>query len=241
MLPMQTHPHLSPPLGVSHSHLGRVLVVEEPPSVAGHLERSLSEGGFITDLVPTWSDALRQVLSRHYELLIVALTLGESDPMAFLRAVREAGTDVPVLFVPSRGGNALVGEAKTHAATYPAEMTGVLPQAQTDLRDGQAGKGTRLHAADLELDLLRRQATRGGKPIDLTASEFTLLELLMRYAGEVLSHSLIASRIRKRLNSYSDVNAVRIAVHRLRAKIDDGFEPKLIQSARGVGYVLDAC
>jgi two-component system copper resistance phosphate regulon response regulator CusR len=96
-----------------------------------------------------------------------------------------------------------------------------------------------LHAADLELDLLRRRASRGpGKRIDLTAKEFALLELLLRRRGEVLPRSLIASQVWD-MNFDSDTNVIEVAVRRLRAKIDDGFEPKLIRTVRGMGYVLE--
>ena len=96
-----------------------------------------------------------------------------------------------------------------------------------------------LRAADLELDLLRRRVTRGGQRIDLTAKEFALLELLLRRQGEVLPRSLIASQVWD-MNFDSDTNVIEVAVRRLRAKVDDAFEPKLIRTVRGMGYVLEA-
>jgi two-component system copper resistance phosphate regulon response regulator CusR len=98
---------------------------------------------------------------------------------------------------------------------------------------------TILKLLDLEVDLLRRRVTRSGKRIDLTAKEFALLELLLRRRGEVLSKSLIASQVWD-MNFDSDTNVIEVAVRRLRAKIDDEFEPKLIQTARGMGYLIDA-
>ena len=95
-----------------------------------------------------------------------------------------------------------------------------------------------MRVADLELDLLRRRVTRGGKRIDLTAKEFGLLELLMRRQGEVLPRSLIASQVWD-MNFDSDTNVIEVAIKRLRVKIDDGFEPKLIRTVRGMGYVLE--
>ena len=99
--------------------------------------------------------------------------------------------------------------------------------------------GDALQVADLELDLLRRRVTRAGRRIDLTAKEFALLELLLRRQGEVLPRSLIASQVWD-MNFDSDTNVVEVAVRRLRAKIDDDFEPKLIRTVRGMGYVLEA-
>ena len=94
-----------------------------------------------------------------------------------------------------------------------------------------------MRVADMELDFYRRRVMRGGKRIDLTAKEFALLELLLRRHDEVLPRSLIASQVWD-MNFDSDTNVIEVAVRRLRAKIDDGFEPKLIQTIRGMGYVL---
>jgi len=93
--------------------------------------------------------------------------------------------------------------------------------------------------ADLELDLLRRRATRAGQRVDLTAKEFGLLELLMRRHGEVLPRSLIASQVWD-MNFNSDTNVIEVAMRRLRMKVDDGHAVKLIQTVRGIGYVLEA-
>jgi two-component system copper resistance phosphate regulon response regulator CusR len=111
---------------------------------------------------------------------------------------------------------------------------------RTILRRGRGGtESTTLRAADLELDLLRRRVTRAGRRIDLTAKEFGLLELLMRRQGEVLPRSLIASQVWD-MNFDSDTNVVEVAMRRLRGKVDEGFEPRLIQTVRGMGYVLEA-
>jgi len=99
-------------------------------------------------------------------------------------------------------------------------------------------EATSLQVADLELDLLRRRVSRAGKRIDLTAKEFALLELLLRRHGEVLPRSLIASQVWD-MNFDSDTNVIEVAMRRLRAKVDDGFEPRLIQTVRGMGYVLE--
>ncbi|ELC0891199.1 winged helix-turn-helix domain-containing protein, partial [Pseudomonas aeruginosa] len=98
---------------------------------------------------------------------------------------------------------------------------------------------TTMKIADLEVDLMKRRAIRGGKRIDLTAKEFSLLELLLRRRGEVLPKSLIASQVWD-MNFDSDTNVIEVAVRRLRAKIDDDFDLKLIHTARGMGYMMDA-
>lgn len=105
-------------------------------------------------------------------------------------------------------------------------------------RGGKAKESDLLKAGDLELDLMRRRVTRAGKKIDLTSKEFSLLELLLRRQGEVLPRSLIASQVWD-MNFDSDTNVIEVAIRRLRAKVDDGFEQKLIHTVRGMGYVLE--
>ena len=122
----------------------------------------------------------------------------------------------------------------------PFSFAELLARVRTILRRGRNGTEiTTLRVDDLELDLLRRRVSRAGKRIDLTAKEFGLLELLMRRQGEVLPRSLIASQVWD-MNFDSDTNVIEVAVRRLRAKVDEPFEPKLIRTVRGMGYVLEA-
>ena len=121
----------------------------------------------------------------------------------------------------------------------PFAFSELLARVRTLLRRGSSGYAqTTMKMADLEVDLLKRRATRNGKRIDLTAKEFSLLELLMRRRGEVLPKSLIASQVWD-MNFDSDTNVIEVAVRRLRAKIDDDFAPKLIHTVRGMGYLMD--
>ncbi|PTC00378.1 DNA-binding response regulator, partial [Thalassospira xiamenensis] len=121
----------------------------------------------------------------------------------------------------------------------PFAFSELLARVRTLLRRGNGGSAqTTMKMADLEVDLLKRRATRNGKRIDLTAKEFALLELLMRRRGEVLPKSLIASQVWD-MNFDSDTNVIEVAIRRLRAKIDDDFAPKLIHTARGMGYMMD--
>jgi two-component system copper resistance phosphate regulon response regulator CusR len=122
----------------------------------------------------------------------------------------------------------------------PFAFAELLARVRTLLRRGAtAAVETTLRIADLELDLMRRRATRAGRKIVLTAKEFALLELLLRHREEVLPRSLIASQVWD-MNFDSDTNVIDVAIRRLRAKIDDEFEPKLIHTVRGMGYMLDA-
>lgn len=121
----------------------------------------------------------------------------------------------------------------------PFVFSELLARVRTLLRRGSGTPSqTYLQLADMEVDLLKRRAIRGGKRIDLTAKEFALLEFLLRRRGEVLPKSLIASQVWD-MNFDSDTNVIEVAIRRLRAKIDDDFEVKLIHTSRGMGYRLD--
>jgi two-component system copper resistance phosphate regulon response regulator CusR len=187
-------------------------------------------------------DGMHLALTEAYDLLILDVMLPRLDGWQLLHAVRKAGKDVPVLFLTARDRvEDRVKGLETGADDYlvkPFAFAELLARVRTLLRRGKTKEPDVLRAADLELDLLRRRATRGGKRIDLTGKEFALLELFMRRPGEVLPRSLIASLVWD-MNFDSDTNVIDVAVRRLRMKVDDGFEPKLIRTVRGMGYVLE--
>jgi len=150
---------------------------------------------------------------------------------------------MPVLFLTARDRvDDRVKGLELGADDYlvkPFAFSELLARVRTLLRRSKGREPEVLRAADLELDLLRRRVTRSGQRIDLTAKEFALLELLLRRQGEVLPRSLIASQVWD-MNFDSDTNVIEVAVRRLRAKVDDSFEPKLIRTVRGMGYVLES-
>jgi two-component system copper resistance phosphate regulon response regulator CusR len=165
------------------------------------------------------------------------------DGWQVLRNLRKAGKDTSVLFLTARDDvDDRVKGLELGADDYlvkPFAFSELLARVRTLLRRGGRGKDTdSIKVADLELDLMRRRVVRGGKRIDLTSKEFALLELLLRRQGEVLPRSLIASQVWD-MNFDSDTNVIEVAIRRLRAKVDDDFEPKLIHTVRGMGYVLD--
>ena len=170
----------------------------------------------------------------------------EDEPKAgdYLRqGLRSMGRQMPVLFLTARDQvEDRVKGLELGADDYlvkPFSFAELLARVRTILRRGRTGmEPTSMKVADLELDLLRRRITRAGRRIDLTAKEFGLLELLMRRQGEVLPRSLIASQVWD-LNFDSDTNVIDVAVRRLRAKVDEGFEPRLIHTVRGMGYVME--
>ena len=222
----------------------KILVVEDEIKTGDYLKQGLVEAGFVVDLVRDGHDGLHQALHEHYDLLILDVMLPGMDGWSVLRELRRSGQEMPVLFLTARDAV----EDRVHGLELGADDYLVKPFAFSELlarvrtllrRGGKAKEAEVLRAADLELDLLRRRVMRSGQRIDLTAKEFALLELLLRRQGEVLPRSLIASQVWD-MNFDSDTNVIEVAVRRLRAKIDDGFEPKLIRTVRGMGYVLES-
>jgi two-component system copper resistance phosphate regulon response regulator CusR len=170
--------------------------------------------------------------------------LPDIDGWRILEALRGAGKKMPVLFLTARDSvQDRVRGLDLGADDYlvkPFAFAELLARVRTLLRrGGTSAVDTTLAVADLELDLMRRRATRAGQRISLTAKEFALLELLLRHQGEVLPRSMIASQVWD-MNFDSDTNVIDVAIKRLRGKIDDAFEPKLIHTVRGMGYMLDA-
>ena len=221
----------------------KILVVEDESKTGTYLKQGLSEAGFVVDLAGNGFDGLHLATSESYDLAVLDVMLPGIDGWQILQGIRRAGSDMPVLFLTARDQiEDRVKGLELGADDYlvkPFAFSELLARVRTLLRRGSKSKEADvLRAADLELDLLRRRATRGGRRIDLTAKEFALLELLLRRQGEVLPRSLIASQVWD-MNFDSDTNVVEVAVRRLRAKIDDDFEVKLVRTVRGMGYVLD--
>lgn len=221
----------------------KLLVAEDEPKTGTYLQQGLSEAGFNVDRVMTGTDALQYALSESYDLLILDVMMPGLDGWEVLRQLRTGGKDVPVLFLTARDGvDDRVKGLELGADDYlikPFAFAELLARVRTLLRRGTtAPTQAILRIADLEVDFLKRRAVRSGKRIELTAKEFSLLELLIRRRGEVLPKSLIASQVWD-MNFDSDTNVIEVAVRRLRAKIDDDFAIKLIHTARGMGYMLD--
>jgi two-component system copper resistance phosphate regulon response regulator CusR len=222
----------------------KLLVAEDEPKTGIYLQQGLREAGFNVDRVVTGTDAVDQALREAYDLMILDVMMPGLDGWEVIRRLRSAGQSIPVLFLTARDGvDDRVKGLELGADDYlvkPFAFSELLARVRTLLRRGSSlPVQTRLQIGDLQVDLLKRRATRGGKRMDLTAKEFALLELMMRRRGEVLSKSLIASQVWD-MNFDSDTNVIEVAIRRLRAKIDDDFEVKLLHTRRGMGYMLDA-
>ena len=220
----------------------KVLIVEDEPKTGDYLKQGLSEAGFVADLARDGVDGRHLALTDDYDLVVLDVMLPGLDGWQVLREIRQAGRHMPVLFLTARDQvEDRVKGLELGADDYlvkPFAFSELLARVRTLLRRGKSKEPELLQVADLDLDLLRRRVTRAGKRIDLTAKEFALLELLLRRQGEVLPRSLIASQVWD-MNFDSDTNVIEVAMRRLRAKVDDDFEPKLIRTVRGMGYVLE--
>jgi len=222
----------------------KILVVEDEPKTGDYLRQGLREAGFVVDLARDGTDGLHLALTEAYDLMILDVMLPGADGWQILQGVRRVGKEIPVLFLTAKDAvDDRVKGLELGADDYlvkPFAFSELLARIRTLLRRGsKLTEPDTLRAVDLELDPIRRRVTRCGKRIELTAKEFALLELLLRRQGEVLPRSLIASQVWD-MNFDSDTNVIDVAIRRLRAKVDDGHEPKLIQTVRGMGYVLEA-
>ena len=188
------------------------------------------------------ADGLHAAITGDHDLVILDVMLPGVDGFAVLSGLRSA-KQTPVLMLTARGlVNDKVRGFELGADDYlvkPFQFPELLARVRALLKRGRpAPADMALALADLEVDAVRHRATRNGQRIDLTAREFALLVLLVQRAGEVLSRTEIASLVWD-IHFDSETNVVDVAIRRLRAKIDDAFEPKLIHTVRGVGYVLE--
>ncbi|PPC79869.1 MAG: DNA-binding response regulator [Methylotenera sp.] len=220
----------------------RILIVEDEVKTGDYLKQGLSEAGFVTDITRDGIDGLHLLMTEEYDLVILDVMLPGMDGWQVLKSVRQIGKQMPVLFLTARDRvEDRVKGLELGADDYlikPFDFSELLARVRTLLRRGKTKETELLEIADLKLDILRRRVTRAGKRIDLTSKEFSLLELLLRRQGEVLPRSLIASQVWD-MNFDSDTNVIEVAMRRLRMKVDDEFEPKLIHNIRGMGYVLE--
>lgn len=221
----------------------KLLVVEDEIKTGEYLKQGLTEAGFVVDLAHNGLDGHHLAMTESYDLIILDVMLPDIDGWRIVQSLREANKNTPAMFLTARDSvDDRVKGLELGADDYlvkPFAFSELLARVRTLLRRGGATVIIeQIQIADLTLDLPRRRATRSEKRINLTGKEFALLELLARRQGEVLPRSLIASQVWD-MNFDSDTNVIDVAIRRLRAKIDDAFEPKLIHTVRGMGYKLE--
>ena len=220
----------------------RVLLVEDDANTVRFVRQGLAEHGFVPDIADTFALGVRLGKERDYDLIVLDVMLPGGEGWNVLRELREAGRQAPVIFLTARDsiGDRVRG-LEMGADDYlvkPFAFSELLARMRTVLRRSGPRQPDVLRVADLEVDLVRLRASRGGGRLTLRPKEFALLSLFVRRAGEVLSRTFIAEQVWD-MNFDSDSNVVDVHVRRLRMAIDEGFEPKLIHTVVGVGYVLE--
>ncbi|HWQ40041.1 MAG TPA: heavy metal response regulator transcription factor [Burkholderiales bacterium] len=219
----------------------RLLVVEDEIKACDYLRKGLTEEGFVVDTASTGVDGLHLATTGDYDLVILDIRLPGVSGWEVLEAMRRQ-KQTPVLILTALDEVADRVRGLEHGAddylVKPFSFAELVARVRALMRRSTRLEPDVLKVHDLELDLRRRHVRRGRDRVELTKQEFALLELLMRHRGQVLSRAYIASQVWD-INFQSDTNVVDVAMRRLRAKVDDPYECKLIHTVRGMGYVLE--
>lgn len=222
----------------------RILLIEDEVKTADYMRQGLTESGYVVDVSNNGVNGCHLALTYNYDAIILDINLPEMEGWDVLKKIREH-KEAGIIIVSARGRlEEKVRGLDLGADDYivkPFQFPELLARIKTLIRrtDSSPLSPDVLVVDDLQLDQGRHRAVRAGKRIDLTAKEFTLLHFLMRHAGEVLTRTQVVSTVWD-INFDCDTNVVEVAIRRLRAKIDDPFDRKLIHTLRGVGYVLES-
>jgi two-component system OmpR family response regulator len=221
----------------------RLLLVEDEPEIQSFVEQSLTEAGYEVHTAEDGSAAIELASKHVYHGLIVDLGLPDQDGIDLILQLRRSGVTSPVLILSARRsvddrvkGLELGGD---DYLTKPFAIAELLARMRNLLRrnSSQAEDAMRLRVCDLELDMLKRRATRGDEVLNLSPQEFVLLEYLCRHAGRVVTRSMLLKEVWG-MRIQPDTNVVDVHIYRLRGKIDTAGREPLIKTLRGIGYVL---
>ena len=221
----------------------RVLLVEDEVEIQGFLQRSLTEAGYQVEAAADAKNAERMSLENVHDILIVDLGLPDEDGLSLILRLRQLGLRAPVLILSARRSvdDRVRGleQGGDDYLTKPFALAELLARVRNLVKrnTSSATEATRLRVLDLELDLLRREASRSGEILNLTPQEFVLLEYLCRNAGRVVTRSMILDGVWG-MRIQPDTNVVDVHIYRLRGKVDTSGRQPLIRTLRGVGYVL---
>ena len=220
----------------------RVLIIEDEEKTADYLHRGLTEQGYTTDVAREGIEGLHMALESEYAVIILDVMLPGLDGYGVLRALR-ARKQTPVIMLTARENvDDRIRGLREGADDYlgkPFSFLELVARLQALTRRSGGHEPVQISVADLWIDLISRKAMRGGVRLDLTAKEFSLLSVLARRQGEILSKTSIAEMVWD-VNFDSDANVVEVAIKRLRAKLDGPSEQKLLHTIRGMGYVLES-
>jgi len=220
----------------------RILLIEDDRNLAAYLLKALNETGAVTDHAADGREGLFMAAGNQYDVMIIDRMLPELDGLTIIRTLRASHNPTPTLILSA------LGDVDDRVAGLRAGGDDYLikPFAFSELharlealmrRGGTEAPETRLSVVDLEMDLLTRQVTRNGQPIALQPREFRLLEYLMRHAGQVVTRTMLLEHVWD-YHFDPQTNVIDVHISRLRAKIDKGFDPPLLHTVRGAGYML---
>src|SRR5213079_2758793 len=220
----------------------RILLIEDEKKTAAYLAKGLGEAGFQVTTASDGEAGLDLALAKTFDLFIIDVMLPKRDGWSIVAALKRKDVHTPILLLTARDSvRDRVKGLELGADDYlikPFAFSELLARVRSILRCGPGRESDELVIGDLQIDFRKHKAHRAGKRLDLTPKEFALLSLLARHGGEVLSRTLIAEQVWD-MNFDSETNVVDVHVRRLRSKVDDPFEKKLIHTVRGVGYVLE--
>jgi len=220
----------------------KILVIEDEPKISAFLTRGFTEEGFVVDVATDGMDGLHLSTTGDYAVVVLDIMLPKHDGWWVLQEIRKHRQEQPVILLTALDAvSDRVKGLNSGADDYlvkPFAFSELLARVRNILRRAPARQPEMLRFADLEMDLLRHKASRAGKQIDLAPQEYRLLEYLLRHSGEVLTRTRLAEQVWD-MNFDGDSNVVDVAIRRLRRKVDDPYDRKLIHTLRGVGYVLE--
>jgi two-component system OmpR family response regulator len=222
----------------------RLLLVEDDPKIASFILKGLKAEGYAVDHAPDGQEGLHLAVTEPYDAAIIDVMLPKLDGLSVIERMRKDKVNTPVIILSAKGSvDDRVKGLQVGGDDYlpkPFAFSELLARVQALIRRGTGlSEPTRLTVGDLTMNLLNREVTRGGRKIELQRLEFSLLEYLMRNAGRVVSKTMIMEHVWD-YNFDPQTNVVESRICRLRDKIDRGFDKKLIQTVRGVGYALKA-
>jgi two-component system, OmpR family, response regulator len=222
----------------------RILVVEDDDKIASFVVNGLKQSGFAVDRAKDGEQALDFGLSISYDAAVLDLMLPKQDGLAVLRQLRQKKVSLPVLILSARAGveDRVLGlqSGGDDYLTKPFAFSELLARVQALIRRAtHSPEPSHLSVADLKMDLFTREVIRSGQKIELQSREFALLELLLRNGGRPVTKTMILEHVWD-FSFDPQTNVVDVLVHRLRSKVDRGFQQRLIHTVRGVGYVIRA-
>ncbi len=219
----------------------RALVIEDDNGVAAFIQRGLENEGIAVELAARGDTGLDLAIKNHFDVIILDLMLPILDGFGVLRALRKEGRATPVICLTARDSvDDRVKGLDSGADDYlskPFSFAELMARMRALLRRGILVAGNPIQVADLSIDIVTRQVHRGEKRIELSSREFALLEFLARHAGQIVSRAMILEKVWN-MTRDPHTNVVDVHINRLRKKVDQGFKTHLIQTIRGIGYIM---